>query len=137
MTMTTPPHNIQEFNISNLDEDWKLATVYAAFISPKTPQQALKLIYHGATTGVSENWVINTRRKLIEMGYITKVDDEDSNTLYKSDMGPIANLILSHQKDNFFKEKGTNKIHVRQLCRLIQILRHNFSIIRITLYVLS
>ena len=108
--MTTPPHNIQEFNISNLDEDWKLATVYAAFISPKTPQQALKLIYHGATTGVSENWVINTRRKLIEMGYITKVDDEDSNTLYKSDMGPIANLILSHQKDNFFKEKGTNKI---------------------------
>ena len=28
-------------------------------------------------------------------------------------------------------------IHVRQLCRLIQILRHNFSIILITLYVLS
>ncbi|MCA1917660.1 hypothetical protein [Methanospirillum hungatei] len=108
--MTTLPHSIQGFNITHLDKDWKLATVYAAYLSPKTPQQALKLIYHGATTGVSENWVINTRRKLNEMGYIIKVTDENSNTLYKSDIEPLVNLILSHQKDQFFKENGADKI---------------------------
>lgn len=108
--MVVPPHNIQEFNITNLDEDWKLGTVYLAFLSPKTPQQALKLIYHGATMGVSENWVINTRKKLIKMGYIIQIDGENRNTQYKSDIMPVANFILSHQKPEFFTEKGAETV---------------------------
>jgi len=51
-----------------------------------------------------------------------------------------ANNFLSHAKVLSLIPGIVEKtifLHVRQLCRLIQILRHNFSIIRITLYVLS
>lgn len=108
--MIIPPHKLQEFNIINLDEDWKLGTVYLAYLSPKTPQQALKLIYHGTTMGVSENWVINTRRDLTKMGYIIKIDGENKNSLYKSDIVPVANYILSHQNSKIFTQKGVETL---------------------------
>lgn len=108
--MTVGTDSIQNFNIKNLDGDWKLATVYMAYLTPRTPQEALRLIYRGASTGVSENWVINTRKKLCEMGYIAKIDEGKRNSRYISDITPISNLVLSYQKSAFFKHKNAGQV---------------------------
>lgn len=44
------------------------------------------------------------------MGYIIKIDGENKNSLYKSDIVPVANYILSHQNSKFFTQKGVETL---------------------------
>jgi len=83
------------FDLTYLDSDWKRATLWMAFLEPKTQQDAIRYIYHGETKGVSENWIIAAKRELLEREYIIKTDQEERNSIYSANTEPIINSLLS------------------------------------------
>ncbi len=91
------PHNLEY-----LDTNWKLATVYTAFLFPKSQQDAIRLIYK-AGKGIGGkapvihhplNWIIDAREELMEKGYLVRTDNKLKNSIIKADVSPIlASLI--------------------------------------------
>lgn len=84
------------FDLTYLNSDWKRATLWMAFLEPKTQQDAIRYIYHGQTKGVPENWIIAAKRELLEREFIIKTDQEDRNSIYSANTEPIIRSILSH-----------------------------------------
>jgi hypothetical protein len=104
-------------NLEFLDKDWKLATVYTAFLSSKSQQDAIRLIYKKkyeegdkksgkkAPIVQPQNWIIATRKKLMNEGYLIRMDNELKNSVIKANIEPIVNsLIATHLHDSSDRE---------------------------------
>lgn len=90
-----------------LDTDWKLATVYTAFLFPKSQQDAIRLIYKagkgiGGRAPVIKhpvNWIIDAREELMNRGYLVRTDNKLKNSVIKADIEPIIESLIAAGAD--------------------------------------
>lgn len=78
--MSLPTKLTQNYSLKYLDTDQRLATVYTAFLVPKTQQDAIRLIYNIPKEEGRRAPIINrpvkqisdTRKKLMEAGLLIR-----------------------------------------------------------------
>ncbi|MEI6841555.1 MAG: hypothetical protein WCK53_09830 [Methanomicrobiales archaeon] len=100
--MPTPERMNEPNNLEYLDTDWKLATVYTAFLFPKSQQDAIRLIYKknkgiGGKAPIIKhpvNWIIDAREELMEKGYLVRTDNKLKNSIIKADVEPIITSLI-------------------------------------------
>lgn len=89
-------------NLEFLDRDLKLATVYTAFLNPKSQQNAIRLIYK-ARKGIGErapiihhpvNWIIEAREELMKRKYLVSTDNKLRNSVIKADIEPVIRSLI-------------------------------------------
>lgn len=99
-------------NLEFLDTDWKLATVYTAFLHPKSQQEAIRLIYKknyvktdkkiGKRAPIIKhplNWIIDTREELMNEGYLVSTDYKLKNSVIKAEIEPIIKSLIASGVD--------------------------------------
>lgn len=100
MELTT---NLSEnCSLEDLNNDWKLSTLYTAFLVPKTQQEAVKLIYKIKTIPGKKaprinrpvQWITDTREKLMDMGFLIKTDNKLKNSIIKANIEPIIQSLI-------------------------------------------
>jgi len=105
--MSIPAKMDESKDLEYLDTDWKLATVYTAFLYPKSQQDAIRLIYKSSkrigdkTLDIRNpaNWIIDTREKLMERGYLIRTDNKLKNSIIKADIEPIVQSLIAAGMD--------------------------------------
>lgn len=105
--MPTPGQTDEPHNLEYLDTDWKLATVYTAFLFPKSQQDAIRLIYKknkgiGGKAPIIKhpvNWIIDAREELMEKGYLVRTDNKLKNSVIKADVEPIIGSLIAAGAD--------------------------------------
>jgi len=100
--MPTPEKAVGPSNLEYLDTDWKLATVYTAFLFPKSQQDAIRLIYKagkgiGGRAPVIKhpvNWIIDAREELMNRGYLVSTDNKLRSSVIKAEVSPILESLI-------------------------------------------
>ena len=101
--MSKPAKTDKQNTLDLLDKDWKMATVYTAFLFPKSQQDAIRLIYKaGKGTGGRApiinhpvNWIITAREELMDRGYLVSTDNKLRNSVIKADIEPIIQSLIA------------------------------------------
>ncbi len=108
MLLTTNP--LKQCSLDDINESITEATLFTAFYYPKAQSDAVKLIYgvdkstrnifgedheraHKSTSNINIAPVINARKKLINKGFLKKMDDNLRGSIFKSSSIPITNYI--------------------------------------------
>ena len=92
----------EKYSISYLDSDWKLATIYTAFLIPKSQQEAIRLIYGIRTTPGKRapvihqpvQWISDTREMLMENGLLHCKDQRLRGTQIGASIEPIVQSLI-------------------------------------------
>ncbi len=114
-----------EVSLSWLDSDSKLATVWTAYLEPKTQQEAFRLI-NLVPNGEERRprlvgpmqWVIDARETLQEKGCLIKTDNKLRNSIYKADITPVINTILNNRMLQYLFEIGYYSDNIRYCAKL-------------------
>jgi hypothetical protein len=101
--MSIPAKMDESKDLEYLDTDWKLATVYTAFLHQKTQQNAIRLIYKRSKKRDEKildiknpaNWIINARKELMDEGYLIKTDNKLRDSVIKADIEPIIQSLIA------------------------------------------
>ena len=95
--MPYPTGSSEAKTIAYLDTDWKLATVYIAFMEPKTQQDAVRFIYgrrkvegrHAPVIKQPVKWITEARETLMADGFLVRTDNKLRGSIIKADISPI------------------------------------------------
>jgi hypothetical protein len=99
----------EKYRLEDIDNDWKLATLYTAFLVPKSQQEAIRLIYGIRTvpgkraTRINRpvGWVSETRKELTNKGFLIKTDNILKGSIFKANIEPIVqSLLLAKTEDS-------------------------------------
>lgn len=101
--MELTPKLDENYRLEDLDSDWKLATLYTAFLAPKSQQEAIKLIYRIRTIPGKRapkihhpvQWITDTREILMEQGYLIRVDQKLKGSVMKANIEPIVSSLIA------------------------------------------
>jgi len=96
-----------ENNLQYLDSDWKLATVYTAFLVPKSHQDAVRLIYNleydknkrAPIIQHPQKWVKDARVLLMERNLITITEQKLKSTILKANVDPIIQSLIEMNRN--------------------------------------
>jgi len=102
MENVIPDTAVEPVNLEFLEGDLKLATVYTAFLQPKSQQDAIRLIYKagrgkGGKAPIIHhpvNWIIDARKKLMARQLLVSTDQRLRNSIIKADIGPIVRSLI-------------------------------------------
>lgn len=117
----TPEPAERENNLHYLDSDWKRATVYTAFLVPKTHQDAVRLIYgleydrnkRAPPIHHAQNWISKSRDELMELNLLTFTDHKLKNSLITARVDPIIQSLIEHNQEMM------NDLSLREGVRLV------------------
>lgn len=92
----------ENYRLDYIDSDWKLATVYTAFLIPKSQQEAIRLIYGIRTTPGKRapvihqpvQWISDTREILMEHGLLHRKDQKLRGTQIGASIEPIVQSLI-------------------------------------------
>jgi hypothetical protein len=95
--MSFPTGSSEAKTIAYLDTDWKLATIYIAFMEPKTQQDAVRFIYgrrkvegrHAPVIKQPVKWITEVRETLMADGFLVRTDNKLRGSIIKADISPI------------------------------------------------
>ena len=98
----TSEHLFHEKNLQYLDTDWKLATVYTAFLSPKSHQDAVRLIYglqydrekRAPVIHHPQQWIKDARDQLMERDLIKITEQKLKGSIIKANIDPILHSLI-------------------------------------------
>jgi hypothetical protein len=113
MSLTTA--SLKSCSLETIQKSIIEATLYTLFFNPKTQSEAIKLMYgigkstftifgedhervHKSTSNININPITNARHKLLEKGFLIKMDDNLRNSIFKASSEPITNYIKNKLK---------------------------------------
>ena len=96
-----------ENNLHYLDSDWKLATVYTAFLVPKSHQDAVRLIYNleydknkkAPVIQHPQQWVKDARDLLMERNLISITEQKLKSSILKANVDPIIQSLIEMNRE--------------------------------------
>jgi hypothetical protein len=111
LTTRTP----KECSLESIRKSFTEATLYTAFYYPKTQSEAVKLVYgipdskvnifgedyervHKSTSNINITPITNARQKLINDGFLIKMDEKLRSSIFKASPLPITNYIKKQLK---------------------------------------
>jgi len=97
----------KENNLQFLDSDWKLATVYTAFLVPKSHQDAVRLIYgleydrnrKAPSIPHAQGWISTARDQLLERNLLSFIDNKVKSSIIKASVDPIIQSLMETNKE--------------------------------------
>lgn len=108
VTMSAPIQPGVDNSIAFLDTDWKLATVYVAFIEPKTQQDAVRFIYgkrkpqgrHAPVITQPVQWITDAREELMAHNFLIRTDNKLRGSIIKANNTPILRSLQDAGAEN-------------------------------------